>query len=257
MTTSYVECLQALQNQTYTTPEQKVACVSQSHRGEPPWWYHHTTIHPTQSANVHISRCPFFHHRQLKVLKVFTKNLLDPVKAKDEKYRQVRLDNCKIQQTLVPCNPAAVEYLHSLGFTPAASSDDQVLRMETMIDAEVMAAALTAVQQALETLGVVKANNPPTTLQHQPSSSSTLSSSSSATTNSTERLTEKQKARRLLEAQRQAELAQAKQSRKKTAALIQQDKYVRAKDENWTSGPSAAVHKAGNAIPTFRDRHGE
>lgn len=184
-------------------------------------------------------------HAQLKVLKIVTKNLADPVKSRDEKYRQLKLDNEKIQQKLVPCNPHALGYLQSLGFV----EHEQVLTCAAPPSLVPMQGALEQVNQALQGL-----EGPPTmksTLQHQ---SSNVSSSSS---NSGEKLSEKQKARRLLEEKEKAEKEEARRRRKATAELIKQDKYVRKHDENWTSGPSAAVHKAGSAIATFRDRHGE
>ena len=133
-----------------------------------------------------------------------------------------------------------MQYLQTLGFVENA----QVLTCAAPPSLVPMQVALEQVSQALEGL----APSPKPTLQHQ---SSTASSSSG------EKLSEKQKARRLLEEKERAEKEEARRRRKATAQLIKQDKYVRKHDENWTSGPSAAVHKAGSAIATFRDRHGE
>ena len=195
----------------------------------------------------------FFHHPQLKVLKIVTKNLADPVKSREEKYRQLRLDNEKIQQKLMPCNPHALLYLQSLGFV---EQEAQVLTCAAPPSLVPVQAALEQVMQALQGLEGPDSNdnnnNAKRTFQHQ---SSSLSSSSSSST--TEKLSEKQKARRLLEEKERAEKEEARRRRKATSQLIQQDKYVRKYDENWTSGPSAAVHKSGTAIATFRDRHGE
>ena len=181
---------------------------------------------------------------QLKVLKIVTKNLADPIKSKDDKYRQLKLDNEKIQQKLVPCNPHALGFLHSLGFV----QEQQVLVVKNVPNLVAMQGALEQVTQALEGLEAKKPK-----LHHASSSVSTASSSSAGS----EKLSEKQKARRLLEEKEKAEREEARRRRKATSALIQQDKYVRKHDENWTSGPSAAVHKSGTAISTFRDRHGE
>jgi hypothetical protein len=74
---------------------------------------------------------------------------------------------------------------------------------------------------------------------------------------STERLSEKQKARILLEQKEQLKKEEARRHRAKTSALIKQDKYVRQNDPNWKSGVSAAAAKSGDGIATFRDRHGD
>lgn len=71
------------------------------------------------------------------------------------------------------------------------------------------------------------------------------------------RMSEKQRARQLMEKKRQKEVEEAKEARKKTSKLIKQDKYVRENDENWTSKQSAACVKEGSAINTFRDKFGE
>ena len=64
---------------------------------------------------------------QRKVLKIVTKNLADPVKSKDEKYRQLKWQNDKIQQKLVPCQPHALAYLQALGFTNSNNDDEGTL----------------------------------------------------------------------------------------------------------------------------------
>ena len=200
---------------------------------------------------------------QLKVWKTITKNLADPVKSQDEKYRQLKLDNEKIQQKLVPCNPHALDFLQALGFTRSSSSST-VLTCATVPSLLVTQGALEEISQALTKLegGVNNNNNSSSsnnkrTLQHQSSSTVSTSSTFSTTSSSTEKLSEKQKARRLLEEKERAEKEEARRRRKATAALIQQDKYVRKHDENWVSQPSAACVKTGSAISTFRDRHGE
>ncbi|KAL7470783.1 hypothetical protein ACHAXS_011110 [Conticribra weissflogii] len=88
--------------------------------------------------------------------------------------------------------------------------------------------------------------------------SSTLSSASSTVSSgSSGKISEKQKARLLLEKKRQQEAEEAKKARQRTSDLIRQDKYVRENDENWTSKQSAACVKSGTGINTFRDRYGE
>lgn len=187
--------------------------------------------------------------QQLKVLKVVTKNLADPTKARDDKYRQLKLDNEKIQQKLLPCQPHAVDYLYALGFCRV---EDQLLRVVTTLSTVRVRGALQEVTAALEGLEGEGDNSNNKKPKYERQASSTVSSTSSEAP-----LTEKQKARRLLERKQREEKERTRRARKATAALIQQDRYVRAKDENWTSGPSAAVSKAGSAVSTFRDRHGE
>lgn len=178
---------------------------------------------------------------QLKVLKVVTKNLADPAKSKDEKYLQLKLDNEKIQQKLIPCNPHALRYLQSLGFVQIA--EENVLRVVATVNLVATQGALEEVSRALERLLPSEAPE-----QKKPK----LTEQSSF-----EKLSEKQKARRLLEEKQQKEKEEARLRRKATAALIKQDAYVRKNDENWTSQPSAACAKTGSTISTFRDRHGE
>ena len=70
-------------------------------------------------------------------------------------------------------------------------------------------------------------------------------------------VSEKEKARILLEKKREREIQEDKEARRKTSTLIKQDKYVRENDENWTSKQSAACVKSGSGITTFRDKYGE
>lgn len=73
----------------------------------------------------------------------------------------------------------------------------------------------------------------------------------------TEKLSEKQKARLLMEQKAQLEKQREKEFRKQTRAKIAADKLVRQKDENWKPTVSAAAAKTGSGLLTFRDRHGE
>eukprot|EP00536_Pseudo-nitzschia_multiseries_P011406 jgi/Psemu1/289663/fgenesh1_pg.386_\ len=72
-----------------------------------------------------------------------------------------------------------------------------------------------------------------------------------------QRLSEKQKARRLREEKERLEKEQDKLHRQKTRAQIRADKHVRLHDENWKPTVSAAADKSGTGLQTFRDRHGE
>lgn len=185
------------------------------------------------------------------MLKIVTKNLADPIKYKEEKYRQLKLDNAKIQQNLEPCRPHAMQFLSCLGFVP--QNDAPILMVATPPNIVAMQAALEQVTQAWQGLTEhLPNNNPPSKSSYQRQSSSSVSADSADS-----QLSEKQKARRLLAQKQQEEKNEAKRRRQATAALIQQDKYVRQNDANWTSAPSAACHKSGTSISTFRDRHGE
>merc|ERR1711862_176010 len=70
-------------------------------------------------------------------------------------------------------------------------------------------------------------------------------------------LSEKQRARILLEEKQKQEKLIDYEQRKKNVAMIKQDKYVRENDANWKSGVSAACVKSGTGISTFRDKYGE
>ena len=72
-----------------------------------------------------------------------------------------------------------------------------------------------------------------------------------------EKLSEKQKARLLLEEKKLLEKEQDKLYRKQTRAQIKADKRVRLHDENWKPAVSAAADKTGTGLQSFRDRHGE
>ena len=85
----------------------------------------------------------------------------------------------------------------------------------------------------------------------KPSSLSSLPSSGG------EKLSEKQKARRLLEQKQHQEKIDAKKAREITRAQIAADKRVRLEDENWTPSVASAAAKGGTKLQTFRDRHGE
>mmetsp|Transcript_28700 Transcript_28700/g.38119 ORF Transcript_28700/g.38119 Transcript_28700/m.38119 type:complete len:245 (+) Transcript_28700:183-917(+) len=215
---------------------------------------------------------PCLLHFQLKLLRVVVKNLADPVKAQDPKYRQLRLSNEKVQAKLLPC-PSAVDYMKSIGFTEVTDADgSQYLRIDISKEVNVvhMAASLTELSNALEMVDPTAA----TAKKAPPSRASsfgeekktpegiiirnTLSSVSSSSSSSvTSSMSEKQKARILLDKKRQREAEEAKEARTKTSALIKQDKYVRENDDNWKSGQSAACVKSGDKISTFREKYGE
>jgi hypothetical protein len=197
------------------------------------------------------------------------KNLCDPVKAQDPKYRQLKLDNEKVRAKILACS-AAVPLLQALGFVESmeGNGDDndndntRVLRMGEQWDAAVMTNALDEITSTLAQLDNGNTQN------KKPRTSSATTNINSTTNNITNnnntvfpsvesKLTEKQKARRLLEEKQERERELAKQQRKHNVAMLKQDKFVRQNDENWTSGVSAACAKSGDSISTFRDKFGE
>ena len=71
------------------------------------------------------------------------------------------------------------------------------------------------------------------------------------------KLSKKQKARRLLEEKERQDKLAAKQYRKRNIEMLKADKFTRENDPNWKPGVSAACAKSGTCLQTFRDRHGE
>ena len=221
---------------------------------------------------------------QLKLLRVVVKNLGDPTKSQDPKYRQLRLSNKKVEEKLLPC-PSAVAYMKAIGFDEVTDETDGGARylrigMEKEINVAHMQASLVELTNAIKFVdpdAKLPASGPPSrkssfgdgsgeekktpegiVIRLSDSAVSTASSvASSGSTGVTGKMSEKQKARLLMEKKRQKEKEDAKEARKKTAKLIKQDKYVRENDANWTSKQSAACVKEGSAISTFRDKFGE
>jgi ElaB/YqjD/DUF883 family membrane-anchored ribosome-binding protein len=176
------------------------------------------------------------------LLKVVLKNLADPVKAQDPKYRQLKLDNEKIRAKLV-VYPQAMNYLRALGFveTKDEETGSPIIRIE-MVDSNVMETSFQEVVQALDLISppVVESTNKKAKLDDP-----------------LNKLTGKQKSRILMEEKERLERQKAKEVRKQNVAMIKQDKYVRENDPNWQSGVSAAAAKNGSGISTFRDKYGE
>jgi len=221
---------------------------------------------------------------QLKLLRVVVKNLGDPTKSQDPKYRSLRLSNKKVEEKLLPC-PSAIAYMKAIGFDEV-TDDDGARYLRIGMDKEVnvphMQASLVELTNAIKMVdpdAKLPASGPPSrkssfgeassgeekktpegiVIRRSDSAVSTASSvaSSSSTGGATGKMSEKQKARLLMEKKRQKEREDAKEARKKTAKLIKQDKFVRENDPNWTSKQSAACVKEGSAISTFRDKFGE
>lgn len=202
----------------------------------------------------------------LKIIKVVLKNLSDPSKLnlEDPKYRQLRLSNPKVVEKLnFASNPSALFYLEAIGFseTTDGESGEKFLRLSedsgSNRDASYFSACLLEVENALS---IVTPSTPVDSSFSEEKKTQDMSDYTTAkpsSTISTKNLSEKQKARILLEKKRELEALEAKKARAKTQKLLKQDKHVRKHDSNWKSGVSAACAKSGSSISTFRDRHGE
>jgi hypothetical protein len=201
----------------------------------------------------------------LKTLRIVVKNLADPQKNADPKYRQLKLSNAKVKAKITPC-PSALDYMKALGFAVASEGGEEYLRFSKTVIVSDMEASLAELNNAIDMLVPKDQSASSTTsfseekktpegiIIRQQSSTVSAASSSSAATG---KMSEKQKARVLMEKKRQREAQEAKDARQKTSNLIKQDKYVRKNDENWTSKQSAACVKSGSGINTFRDKFGE
>lgn len=198
----------------------------------------------------------------LKTLRIVVKNLADPQKNADPKYRQLKLSNEKVKAKIAPC-PSGLDYMKALGFVVVIEEGgEEYLRIESSktISISDMEASLAELNNAIEMLApkepIMEEKKTPDGIYRQ-QSSSLSAASSSASSSATGQMSEKQKANLLKEKKRQREKEEAKEARRKTSNLIKQDKYVRENDENWTSQQSAACVKSGSGINTFRDKFGE
>eukprot|EP00934_Nitzschia_sp_Nitz4_P006200 Nitzschia sp. Nitz4//scaffold9_size221794//20073//20761//NITZ4_001317-RA/size221794-snap-gene-0.86-mRNA-1//1//CDS//3329560914//6190//frame0 len=166
----------------------------------------------------------------LKTLQVVVKNLLDPAKASDSKYRTLKLDNAKLQERLFGISYIRTSVLPSVGFV----EQEQVMVANEPLPVQALQQLQQAIVSATESLAKPAKLMP-----------------------ATEKLSEKQKARRLLEEKERKEKEIAKLERKRNVAMLQQDKLTRETDPNWKPGLSAACAKSGSSISTFRDKYGE
>lgn len=161
-----------------------------------------------------------------KFLGVILKNL----SKDDEKYRQLRMSNAKIQR--MTSHAAITAFLASIGFQPTEMDGETYLKCHTPPSS--LNTLVTQVRNALERVSVHMTSNIPSG-----------------------NLSEKQKARMLKEAKAEKEKQDAQQNRKRTVAQIAADKHTRLNDPNWKPSVSAAAAKAGDAMQTFRDKFGE
>jgi PUB domain len=195
---------------------------------------------------------------QLNTLRVLLKNVADPLKSQDMKYRTLKLNNPKLVQTV--WNISYIQTLwfeQTLGFvldtttttTTSTDSDSDtasLILVQLPADLSVYQPLLTSLAHAL---AIVSHHNHP---HHKKARTE-----SAPTNDSDEKLSEKQKARRLLAEKERLEKLASKQERNRQLQMLQQDKHTRIHDPNWKPGLAAACAKSGTSISTFRDKYGE
>ncbi|KAL3937561.1 MAG: hypothetical protein SGBAC_007353 [Bacillariaceae sp.] len=176
----------------------------------------------------------------VKTLQVVLKNAVtDPVKSQEAKYRQLKLGNARLQQRLFSI-PVVMEVLQLVGFQPQAVDGEECL---------VLPLGATAMgQECVEELVVT---------QQRLAFIAGDSIMSNVKATVPEKLSEKQKARKLLEEKEKLEKQKAKENRKRNLELLKEDKLARENDPNWKPKVSAACAKSGTGISTFRDKYGE
>jgi len=205
----------------------------------------------------------------LKTLSVVLTNLIDPTKGSSSdsatglKYRTLKLDNPKLGARLFcsgtvrrllldPTLVGMVARSAANNNNTTTNDDDNLLVMEEAPSRAIADKIGLTVLPAVST-----AHKAVAARATQPTTSTTQTATATATPVVPEKLSEKQKARRLLEEKRRREREQDKAHRRETRAKIAADKLVRKTDENWKPSVSAAADKTGTGLLTFRDRHGE
>ena len=182
----------------------------------------------------------------LKTLRIVVKNLADPTKSQDPKYRQLKLSNEKVKAKLSPC-PSALDFMKALGFIVIAEGGgEEYLRIESSktISITDMEASLAELNNAIEMLvpkeanvvsrssssnnfsGEEKKTPEGIIIRKESSTVSNASSGSAFSSSTTGKMSEKQKARLLMEKKRQKEAQDDKDARAKTAKLIKQGEFV-------------------------------
>jgi hypothetical protein len=212
--------------------------------------------------------CSFLSQQQLKTLTVILRNLIDPTKGGSSetddsiKYRTLKLDNIKLQQRLF-CVPYIQEMLVSVvGFTYPDTDKDRLTTlvmtnppsMSTveLLTNHILPAIAKSQLHIVSQIEKVESQKKKVKLSTE-APSLTVPTIDPATS----KMTEKQKARLIMEEKVRQEKENAKLARKLTQAQIAADKKVRMEDDNWKPCVSAAAAKTGTGMLTFRDRHGE
>ena len=177
---------------------------------------------------------------------MIVKNLLDPQKSQDAKYRTLKLDNPKLQSKLFSIAFVRDWLVDGIGFV---EEETQCLTITVEQCSNLSPTILQVLQQSLSSLGSSGSSVNNNIVNHNNNNNKKKAVE--------EKLSEKQKARRLWEERQKLEKLREKEERKKNLAMLRQDKFVRENDANWKSGVSAACAKSGTGLQTFRDRHGE
>eukprot|EP00980_Cylindrotheca_fusiformis_P005541 scaffold1172_cov115-Cylindrotheca_fusiformis.AAC.16 len=173
----------------------------------------------------------------VKTASLLIANTIDPTKSQDPKYRKLKLGNSKLRERIF-CLPSMMELLQYVGFEHRSDGEEKCLVMRDGRE-QVCKRCLVDLHVAQERLALV--SNPTT----------------SAPPLVEEKLSEKQKARRIREENERQEKQAAKENRKRNLAMLREDKCARQSDPNWKPKVSAACAKTGSGISTFRDKYGE
>jgi hypothetical protein len=178
----------------------------------------------------------------LRILRTVVKNLADPSKSADPKYRQLRLSNDRVRARLSPC-PAALDYMKALGFVVVVVAQGggdgagECLRLDRAMapsDAEASLAELDgaigmlvprpggAEQRRRSSSSVEEERGGAAAAAAAPDPASSAPPPGGGATTATGRVSEKERVRALLEKKRQAEAREAKEARRRTSDLIKQ-----------------------------------
>jgi hypothetical protein len=177
----------------------------------------------------------------LRTLRVIVKNLCDPTKARDPKYRQLKLSNEKVQSRMMPCHPHSLEYVKSIGFVATTegegtgekmAGEEDCLRLSSSDDASMIANAMASLAELDHAIDMLVPKNVvdggDVVISAQPALERDVSASSSSSLTSTvARISEKERARMLLEKKRQSEAKDAKDARRRTTELIRQGESLK------------------------------
>ena len=192
--------------------------------------------------------------QQLKTLAVVLKNLIDPSKGAAPgdagiKYRTLKLDNPKLADRLF-CSASVRDLLEDERVGMVEASRTLVLE-----EAPCPSARETMAREVLPAIARAQSALQPRASVHK--KARTDADRPAAALPVQQPLSEKQKARLLLEEKKRLEKERDRLHKQTVRAQIAADKRVRLHDENWKPAVSAAADKTGNGLQSFRDRHGE
>ena len=228
---------------------------------------------------------------QLKTLTVVLKNLIDPAKGGIAgegglKYRTLKVDNPKLKARLFCSsnndnnnnnndNNYVMELLTNSALVGMTRREHVLVMDEAPSDAIRDVIGLRVLPAFTNTISKIAStiennnnnkNNKNNSNSHNKKKAKLTTAEQNNSNNSnvnnavvapTEKLSEKQIARRELEEKKRREREADKVHRKQTRAQIAADKLVRETDPNWKPAVSAAADKTGTGLQSFRDRHGE